>query len=473
MTGKIPQFPLGIINRYVFTETLGNFGVCIFIFTLTLLMSQIFKLTELVINKGFGLGETLTFIGYFIPSLLVFIIPISLLLGILITLGKMSTDGEVIACKASGISLLQILRPIFIVSILAYVITNLFTIYLAPKANYAMKELVFDVARNKAEIGLKERIFNSDFEGLTIYVNHLAPKTNRLKGVLISDSRKADEAATIIAEEGYLVPKSQELLLTLHLINGAIHRFGHKQETYQKIDFKTYNLNLDLQNAEPETAGHAKKRKEMSLPELINAVTHRQGDRENYTSLLVELHGRFAIPFACLVFTLLGVPLGVSSPRSGRSYGFVVGLAVILLYYILFSFGKNLGSTGVLSPPVAMWMPNTLFFIGAVYLFKKGQSESPVRLLEQLAWVIEILKSKTRGLMEGEVPEAPDHHSILQDINRGSKEELMLKLGIGENKAAAIVAYREHHGGILSLEELKEIRGIGEKTINKIKETFS
>ena len=152
---------IGIINCYLFTDTFSNFGVCIFIFTVTVLMSQIFKLTELVINKGFGLGETLIFIVYLLPSLLTFVIPISLLLAILITIGRMSADDEIIAFKASGISLFQLSRPILIVSLIAYLLTNLFAIYISPAANHSLKKLVFDIAKNKAEIGIKERVFNS------------------------------------------------------------------------------------------------------------------------------------------------------------------------------------------------------------------------------------------------------------------------------------------------------------------------
>ena len=387
----------------------------------------------------------------------------------LITLGRMSADGEVIAFKASGISLSQILWPLLIVSIIAYLITNLFTIYLSPKANWSLKRLVFTVAKTKATVGIKERIFNSDFEGLMLYVNRIPSQSKRLEGVLISDTRQSEEPVTIIAEEGYLIPNPKALELTLQLNNGSIHRLNKKKNTYQKIDFKIYELNLNLRSLSSGKSGNVKERKEMSIGELLD-LSSKYKDQEKRYSILVDLHSRFAIPFACLVFCLLGVPLGVYSPRAGKSYGFIISLIIILFYYIFFSFGENMGRLGIIHPFVSMWIPNLLFLFFAIYLFKKGKTESSIIIFEKLAWYLEIIKNKFRYVIEGGDLEETDYFSDLLDINTASQEELMLKLRIGEKKAASIIAYREEHGGIKYLEELKKVRGIGEKTFNKIKE---
>jgi len=460
---------IGIINFYLFKEVLANFGACLFIFTFTILMSQVFKLTEMVINKGFGLLETVKFIFYLIPALLTFVIPMSLLLGILITLGRMSADGEIIAFKASGFSLSQIFRPVLVVSVIAYFITNLFTLYISPKANYSLKKLIFTVAKTKAEVGIKERIFNSDFEGLMVYINKIPSQGKLLEGVLISDTRQSEEPATIIAEQGYLIPNPQALELLLQLKNGSIHRLNKKKNTYQKIDFKTYNLNLQYSLSEKSRG--EKKRKEMTIPELLELADKIQNKKEYYL-ILVDLHSRIAIPFACLVFGLLGVPLGIHSPRAGKSYGFIISLIVILIYYIFFSIGKNLGRLGIIHPFISMWIPNLFFLFFSSYLFKKAKTESSIFVIEKLAWYLEIIKTKFHYFIEGSKPEETDYFSALLDINTASQEELMLKLGIGEKRAASIIAYRETHGGIKYLEELKKIRGIGEKTFMKIKENI-
>ena len=461
-----------ILDLYLFKEILATFGVCVFIFTFTTLMGQVFKLTEMVINKGFGFVATLMFLGFLLPSLFMFVIPMSLLLGTLTTLGRMSTDGEIIAFKASGISLSQIFRPILMVSLIAFFASNFFTLYLSPKANYSLKKLIFDVAKTKAEVGIKERIFDSDFEGLTLYVNQIA-SDGKLEGVMVSDTRQAEEPSTILAKEGYLIPKLEELEMNLQLKNGSIHRLSKKKKSYQKIDFEMYNLILNLQDSSAGPASMRKKQKEMSFQELWQFAIQRRGKKTKYYDALVELHSRFSTPFACLVFGFLAVPLGIFSPRAGRAYGFVISLIVILLYYILFSLGENIGSIGMVHPMIAMWLPNVFFLLLSFYLFKKIKAESPILVLEKLNWYLEIIKNTFRRITEGTKPEKfDDLPSLMWDINNSTKDGLMVKLGMGEKMATAIIAYREAQGDIKEFEELKKIRGISDKTLNKILENL-
>jgi lipopolysaccharide export system permease protein len=462
-----------IINLYLFKEIFVTFGVCVFILTFTMLMGQVFRLTEMVINKGFGFVATLMFLGLLLPSLFMFVIPMSLLLGILITLGRMSADGEIIAFKASGISLSQVFRPILIISLIAFFTSNFFTLYLSPKANYFLKKLIFDVAKTKAEVGIKERIFDADFEGLTLYVNQIDPSDGKLEGVMVSDTRQAEEPSTIVAKEGYLIPNPEELEMTLQLKNGSIHRLSQKKKSYQKIDFETYSLILNLQDSSTGPTSMKKKEKEMSFQELWQIAIQQRAKKERYYHILVELHSRFSTPFACLVFGLLAVPLGIFSPRAGRSYGFVISLIVILTYFILFSLGKNIGSLGMMHPMIAMWLPNIFFLLFSFYLFKKIKSESPILVLEKLSWHLEIIKDKFRRITEGTKPQKIDYlSSLMWDINNSTKDALLLKLGIGEKSVAAIIAYREVHGGIKELEELKKIQGISDKTLNIILESY-
>jgi len=462
-----------IIDLYLFKEILTSFGVCIFIFTFTMLMGQVFKLTEMIINKGLGFVATLMFLGFLLPSLFMFVIPMSLLLGILTTLGRMSADGEIIAFKASGISLSQIFRPILLVSLIAFFISNFFTLYLSPKANYSLKELIFDLAKTKAELGIKEKIFDSDFEGLTLYVNQIDSTDGKLEGVLVSDTRQAKDPSTIVAKEGYLVPNSKELEMTLQLKNGSIHRLTQKKKSYQKIDFETYSLILNLQDSSEGPANMKKQSREMSFQELMQFATQQKGNKEKYYDTLVELHSRFSTPFACLVFGFLAVPLGIFSPRTGRAYGFVISLIVILLYFILFSLGENIGGLGIVHPIIAMWAPNVFLLLLSFYLFRKVKSESPILVLEKFTSYLEIIKNKFRRITEGTKSEKLDYpHSLLWEINNSTKDDLMVKLGIEEKRAEAIIAYREAQGDLQDIEELKKIKGISDKTFNKIVENL-
>lgn len=456
-----------ILSRYLFFEVLGTFGICLMVFTGTTLSSQVFKVTDLVINKGFGLGETFRFVLFLVPTLLMIVTPMSLLLAILVTLGRMSADNEVIAFKASGVSLTQMLKPILLVSAVGYLLTSLFSLYLAPSASYSLRKMVFDVARTKAEVGIKERIFNTDFEGLMIYVDRAPEQGKRLEGILLSDTRQSAEPATIIAQSGYLIPNPETLELTLHLEHGSIHRLTAKSNTYQKIDFSVYELVLDVQKAMPEASGKGKKPKEMSTAELWGAIA-QSGEGEKRNDSLVELTNRFATPFACLVFALLGLPLGIHSPRAGRSFGFVLSLLVILLYYVFFTLGENLGRLGRVHPVVAGWMPNAVFFLVSYYLFRKVHTESPVLVIERMARVAELVHQRVRRLKGEVLPDDAAVASVLHTLNCAGVEELATRLSIGSREARILVKYRERVGGIKDLEEVKTIRGLGDTVYAEI-----
>ncbi|HQO79008.1 MAG TPA: LPS export ABC transporter permease LptF, partial [Thermodesulfobacteriota bacterium] len=462
-------FRIGIFSSYLFTECLTNFGICTLVFTFTAFMSQIFKLTEMIVNAGLGLREAMILVVLFVPSLLGFVIPISFLIGCLITLGRMSSDGEIIAAKASGMSLRRLFRPILLVSLIAYLITTLFTVYMVPRTSYALKRFLYNIARTKAEIGLKERIFNTNFSGLMIYVDEIPIHGQRLKGVLISDTRQTDSPATIVAQEGLLISEPDKLELTLHLENGSIHRLDRKGRTYQLIDFATYSLNLDLRQSLTKRRSSSKDEKEMLNSELLAQAAAQQHSPKKYP-LLVNFHSRFAIPFACLVFGLVAVPLGVYSPRSGRSYGFVIGLIIVLIYYVLFSFGKNLGGTGVVDPLVAMWIPNGVFLLLAFYLFRKGQQESSIALIEHLSHGLKSVQNVFNMLLEGSARGDAEQVTVLQDLNNDGEQMLMLKLGISADIAAQITEYRKHQGEIKSFDELRKVPGIDDAVFRTIKE---
>jgi len=209
----------------------------------------------------------------------------------------------------------------------------------------------------------------------------------------------------------------------------------------------------------------------MSLPELLNFARGNRDNKKQYL-LLVEIHSRLAIPFACLIFGLVSVPLGVYSPRTGKSYGFIIGLIIIIVYYVLFSFGKNLGSIGRLDPLISMWMPNLTFLLFGLYLFRKGETESSIAVLEKSAWYYQRIREKLRSWEEGVKSGGGEEVSLLTALNTASRETLALRLGIGSKKASAIIAYRERQGDIKDVEELRNVRGIGEKTFERIKEQF-
>ena len=235
-----------IINRYIFREIAIPFIIILFVLTFVLLMGKILQIMDLMVNKGISIISISHMIILIMPSLMMFTIPIALLVSILIAMGRFSADNEITALKASGVSLLQIYYPVAIASLLAFIFTIVIGYFLVPQSNFASKRLLFEVASQNASIGIKEKVFNADFKGLLVYADKIPMDGEYMEGVMISDSRIIDEQNTILAEKAFLVADPKLMIVKLRMENGSIHTVSSDLKNYRKVDFKSYDINLDL-----------------------------------------------------------------------------------------------------------------------------------------------------------------------------------------------------------------------------------
>ena len=384
---------------YILKEILPIFLIGIMVFTIILLMDKMLKLIELIVTRGVSLSDILMLLLFLSPSFLVFTIPMSVLLSTLISFGRLSGDSEITAFKASGLSLYQLFLPVSIFSIAAYLLTTVCVFYGLPWGNRGFRTTLYKIAQSKADIEIKERVFNDMFDGLVVYVEKVPIQGEKMEGILIYDERDQEKTNTIFAKEGFLSsnPKSQEVIL--RLFNGDIHRFDSRANVYQKIKFNAYDLKLEL--AKAFTAiGRKLKDKEMSIDEIKEKMEGRKQKGEDITSLDVELHKRYAFPFACIVFALIGVPLGIQPRRSGRSYGFVFGILLLLGYYISLTGSEILALRGTIPPYMAGWAPNVIFGALGIYLLIKTTRESPFNPVIWLTRALDLIQRKWKGLLE-------------------------------------------------------------------------
>jgi lipopolysaccharide export system permease protein len=336
---------------------------------------------------------------YLLPSFFVLTIPMSLLLAILVSFGRISVDGEYIAMKASGISLYQILPPFIVLSAMCFLLTNALTLFLLPKGNVDFRSHLFEIARRHSEAGLKERVFNEDFNDLILYVNQIDNQGERLKGILISDKREFEIPSLIVAQEGIIISDQDVMSITLRLFNGSIHRSPRGSKAYQEASFKTYDMNLPLGVEEPEEVRRIKYR-EMSLDKLFTVAEQRVKANKSTARLWIEVHKRFAYPSACIVFGLLGVSLGAYWRRGGRSYGFVLSLILIFLYYLLLSLGEAMAKRGVIFPFLGIWLPNIILGIAGLYLLSRVASETPIHFLNMIEENLNLVSEKIKQRLE-------------------------------------------------------------------------
>ena len=367
---------LKIINWYIFKELLGTFLISLLTFSVIMLMGRTLKLADLLVNKGLSVFDVLRLLAYILIPFYGYIIPMSLLLTVLLGLGRLSADNEIVALKTSGISLYQIVIPIGVFSSIAFLLTTLITIYAYPWGFKSLRNLAFEIAKTRSEVGIQERIFNDDFDGMVIYVDKTSVKGGRMQGVFISDKRDPRLSTTIIAKEGYITSDPESMLVNLRLLDGTFQRVGDDMQSYQIGNFNTYDINLDLKAALADVKRKKKKHREMTLTELKEAIDTTSEENPKLNEIKTEYYKKFTIPFVCFVMGLLGVPLGIRKIRGGRSYGFVVSLAILLFYYILMIIAESFGESGKIPPLIAMWMPNIFMGTFGIYLFIHAARES-------------------------------------------------------------------------------------------------
>lgn len=363
-----------IINRYIFKEITSLFFIILFTLTFVLLMGNILQIMDLMVNKGISFLAIVKLIIFLLPSLFMFTIPIAFLVSILIAMGRFSADNEITALKTSGVSLMQIYYPVAFASLIAFAFTIIIGYYLVPHSYSASKRLLFDLAQQHAAIGIKEKVFNADFKDILLYAEKIHPKGDYMENVMISDNRIKGEQNTILAKKAYLFADADSMTVMLRLEGGSIHTVSSDFKKYRKIDFKSYDINLDLSTS-ISPANHSKTKDEMTMNELLEKMKEPGLNKVALREFAIEVHKKFSIPLSCIFFGLLALPLGIRNHRAVKSRGFTVGIIIATSYYLLRIGGEALIETGRLSPEVGVWTPNFIFALLGIYLFYMAYRE--------------------------------------------------------------------------------------------------
>ncbi len=388
-----------IATFYILKEILPIFFIGLMTFTIILLMDKILKLIELIVNRGGSLSDVLMLFVFISPSFLIITIPIAVLLGTLLTFGRLSSDSEITAFKASGMSLYQLFFPISIFALATFLLTSFLVFYGVSWGNRGFRATLYRLVQSKANIEIKERVFTNAFSGLIVYVDRVPLQGNHMEGILIYDQREKGKSSTIIAKEAFVMnnPESQEIIL--RLLNGDIHRFDSESRTFQKVKFAAYDLRLELAKTF-EAIDKKIKDWELSTEDIRKKIKEIRITGGDSTSYEVELHKRYAIPFTCIVFALIGVPLGIQPHRSGRSYGFILSILILIAYYISLTASEILAMRKIAPAFSAGWTPNLLFCGLGIYLFVKTANESPFKPIVWLTEALDFMQRKWKGFSE-------------------------------------------------------------------------
>jgi LPS export ABC transporter permease LptG len=406
---------MSIITRYVFKEMVGPTFLGFTFYTSIILMQRLFDMAGLIIRRSLSGAAVGKLLLYSIPNIVVLTVPMALLFGILIAIGRLSSDSEIVAMRALGISTRTIYRPVFVISFLTFLL-NLYLInFVMPKGNQQFVALRAELTAASAERVVKPRVFYDEYENLMIYVNDVDPATGQWKGVFVADNRgeepqqesmtpaqmaenlstPRDEDTvggltqhgsgqrTIVANRGNITLQRPENELWMNLSSAETHVWDpSKPDRYDRTESATQRILLPTRGAtDGITNSLARSFREMDLRELLSqertlSRSRSQSDRYTRNVALVEIHKKFAIPFACITFGVLGLPLGITNRRGGKSSGFSLSIAIIVFYYIMINNGEQLAGSGKIPPFLGMWGANIILLAIGIYLLTRANRDA-------------------------------------------------------------------------------------------------
>jgi lipopolysaccharide export system permease protein len=388
-----------LINLYIFKEIAVPFALTLVILTATALLSKVLTLVELLISHGIGPGFAFWFIASAIPSFLIYTIPFSFLVAVLIATARMSSDSEITAMKASGISLYSILKPVALMAGCIYIAGLVVMLYLYPWGNLKMKSLVAGAAKSNITAGIEEKRFYDRFDGVVLYVDRLKPETGELAGVFISESVEGGKSSTFFSDKGRFVTSEDGKTLYLKLQDGTLHSVT-STGAYHLADFSSYLLELSIPEGE-ELNIWSKTNRELYPGELIEKIESVRAKNEPTAPFIIDFHKRFALPFSVFIFALLGLPLGMQKIRSARFTGFSTALGVILVYYILSTAFEALGENGNIPALIAVWGSDILLGALGLWVFHRSATDRPSGILRGLYRAVALLTVRRKQNEQG------------------------------------------------------------------------
>jgi LPS export ABC transporter permease LptG/LPS export ABC transporter permease LptF len=359
------------LDRYIYKEMGPPFLIGVGVFTFFLVIDRIYQLTDLVITKSVPFALVLPLLAYMLPGFLALTLPMALLMTVLLVCGRLAGDLEVAALKASGVSPLRLFRPFLAVGIVVTLLISWLTLVVGPWSSGAFQRQLFRILQTRATTGLKERTFSATFSQFVIYVDDVSPSQVRLRGLLVSDERNPEQSRIIVAREGRLLTDETTRRITLRFLDGSISEsdvgdFGRFRQTY----FSLYDMTMPVDSPLAAVAREAKPEKQLPLRELVAEAETLRRAGQIYAPYYVELHKRFALPVAALVFTLVAFPLGIRSQRSGRAVALSLSFIIVVGYYILYSTMEGLALRGRMPASVALWVPNAILAVVGVALLR-------------------------------------------------------------------------------------------------------
>lgn len=353
-----------IIHKSILKELIFMFALSLVSLNFVLMMEKLLRLSRVLSGIGTSIFDMTKIILYIQPQLFILTIPMAFLLSTLFVYGRLNFDNELIVLRNSGMNFIEISFPVVLLGILCFFLNIMVGFYLGPKSSVKLREEITNIIKIRTPLAIEEGRFNTSFKDTAIYVKKRI-SDKKVGGIFIYDNRDKNRPKVLIAKEGEIFTE-EDFDINFLLRDGYINIV--KDNTTTELYFKKYNMVLRLESSNP-----SRKKSELTPFEIIQKI--KSENKNNATSLYLELHRRLSLPSICIILAFIGPPLSLMGGKSGRLGGLTSGLAVFTIYYMLLLYGENLVKAHKIPHFIGAWSPSVIFAVVAFFVFKREFSK--------------------------------------------------------------------------------------------------
>jgi LPS export ABC transporter permease LptG/LPS export ABC transporter permease LptF len=369
-----------ILDRYVGREVVSHALLGLVVFTFVFFVPQLVNLMELLVQHAATAGQTALLLLCSLPPVLIFTLPMAMLIGVLIGLGRLSADSEIVALNASGVGLRRLLVPVGVIALVTSAAAFVMTLWIAPLSLRTLRSLEYRLRASQASFAVQPRVFDERFPHFILYVQDVSASGERWRGILLAESNSSAGSKLTLAKDAIVVADAKQGKLEIHFDDASTHEMDpNDPQHYELSTSALLSTDLPLRGSGSSLPAEQLTMAERSSRDLLTVRGASARDAR------VEFQRRLALPTACLLFALLGVPVGVQPHRGGRAAGFVLTIILISTYYLLFVTGIHLAQQGRASPGLGVWAANIATLLVAIMLLRRIEKIRPeARWLERM-----------------------------------------------------------------------------------------
>jgi len=384
----VPGRAVKIFSRYILSEVVQHALIGASLFTFVIFMRDLGRLLEIVVRNSAPLPSVAELFFLTLPVACTITIPMGMLVGILIGLSRLAADSEVTAMRASGLGAWVFVRIIAFFAVSTWLLAMANSIWVAPMSSAALARLQNKLKTSQASFEIQPRVFYENFSNMVLYVEDVRSGSNasEWRGVFLANVSDPSSPKITVARDGLVIAEGPNAI-RMHLNNGSQQMAEpHNPGQYEISTFVQTDLPIAIPPPE-EAKLELVPVSEMSTSELWYRGHHSEANTAKPRNAqdtpqvrarwyLVEFHRRLALPTSCLVLALVGVPLGLSSRKGGKSMGFVLAIVLVFLYYFVSLTGISLGRSGKIPPGAGVWAANGIFLLAGLVLLHRMEHSS-------------------------------------------------------------------------------------------------